>query len=397
MATFTEMHDPYAEYRMPPTFRRRPTYLRVDLDAIGHNLEILRKQAKGSRVMAILKANAYGHGLVPVALKLADEGVDFYGVAFLEEAVMLRHAGIEAPILILGGLVGYQVKHFLDYHLDLTASSLHKAQQISEEAKRMNRVARIHLKIDTGMNRIGVRASSAIDFAKEVARLPNIEPVGIFSHFVRAQGPDTTLAMQQLELFNEVLEGCKRNGIEFEHIHMANSSALFNLPDALFNMVRPGLAMFGYPPGAHLKNEIGLKPAMSLHSEVVYFKGVRKGMGVGYMHTWNAPRDGWLATLPMGYGDGYPRSMSNRGEVLINGKRYPIVGNISMDQMMIFLGDDKLAVGEDVTLLGTQGDETITAWEIAQKADTIAYEILCGWTPRVPRIYEGKGWKPYRT
>ncbi len=397
MSTFTEMHDPYAEYRMPPTFRTRPTFLRVDLDAIGHNLSILRKQADGARIMGILKANAYGHGLVPIALKLADEGVDFYGVAFLEEAVMLRHAGIEAPILILGGLVGYQVKHFLDYHLDLTASSLYKAQQISGEAKRMNRTARVHLKIDTGMNRIGVRAANGIDFVKEVARLPNIDLVGIFSHFVRAQGPDTTLAEQQLAQFVEILDGCKRDGIEFPHVHMANSSALFNIPDARFNLVRPGLAMFGYPPGAHIPNTWGLKLAMSLHSEVVFFKGIRKGQGVGYMHTWHAPRDGWLATLPMGYGDGYPRLMSNRGEVLIKGKRYPIVGNISMDQMMVFLGDDKLGVGEDVTLLGTQDKETITAWEIAQKAETIAYEILCGWTPRVPRIYEGKGWKPIRT
>lgn len=398
MATFTEMHDPYAQYRMPPTFRQRPTYLRVDLDAISKNLGVLRKQVgEGTQIIAILKANAYGHGLVPVALKLADEGVKFFGVAFLEEAVMLRHAGIEAPILILGGLVGYQVKHFLDYHLDITASSLYKAQQISEEAKRMNRVARVHLKIDTGMNRIGVRASNAVDFAVQAARLPNIELVGLFTHFVRAQGPDTELSQRQLEQFNEVIDGCKRQGIEFPIVHAANSAATLNLPDAHFTAVRPGISLFGYPPGAHIENTWGLKVAMSLHSEIVYFKGIRKGQGVGYMHTWNAPRDGWLATLPMGYGDGFPRALSNKGDVLIRGKRYPIVGNISMDQMMIFLGDDKLGVGEDVTLLGTQGKETITAWEIATKAETIAYEVLCGWTPRVPRIYEGKGWKPYRT
>lgn len=394
MVLLNDMHDPDSGHRLPPLFRQRPTYLRVDLDATAHNLKMVRKQAVGAQVMAILKANAYGHGLLPVALRLAHEGVDFFGVAFLEEAVQMRHAGIEAPILVLGGLVGYQTRHFIDYHLDITASSLFKAQQISEEASRLDRKARIHLKIDTGMNRIGVRAASAVEFALSVARLPNIELVGIFSHFVRAQGPDMTLANEQLEQFLDVLDGCRKQGLEFPCVHMSNSSALFNIPDARFNLVRPGIALTGYPPGAHIENGIGLKPAMSMQTEIVYFKGVRKGMGVGYMHTWTAPEDGWLATLPMGYGDGYPRILSNRGEVLIRGKRYPIVGNISMDQMMVFTGRDKFGIGETVTMLGGDGDEFISAWELATKADTIAYEILCGWTPRVPRIYEGEGWKP---
>ncbi len=387
--------NPYAQ--MPPLFRKRPTYLRVDLDALAHNLSVIRKHAKGARVMAILKANAYGHGLIPAGLKFAREGADMFGVAFLEEAVLLRQAGIEAPILVLGGLVGYQTKHFIDYHLDLTASSLYKAEQISEEAQRMHRTARVHLKIDTGMNRIGVRADNAVAFAEQVARLPNLDLVGIFSHFVRAQGPDITLAKQQLEQFHDVINGCRKLGIEFENVHMANSSALFNLPDALFTTVRPGISLFGYPPGAHLENTLGLQPAMSLHSEIVFFKGIRKGTGVGYMHTWAAPEDGWLATLPMGYGDGYPRHLSNIGEVLIGGKRYPTVGNISMDQMMVFTGQDELAVGQQATLLGTENGDTISAWELATKAGTIAYEILCGWTPRVPRVYEGEGWKPETT
>lgn len=390
-----EMHNPGGDYRLPPTFRRRPTYLRVDLDALAHNLEVLRGQAGGRRVMAVLKANAYGHGLIPVALKMAHEGVDFFGVAFPEEGIQMRHAGIEAPILVLGGLVGYQVKHFLDYHLDMTASSLFKAQQISEEAVRMGRTARVHLKIDTGMNRIGVRMPGAVDFALEAARLPNLEIVGAFTHFVRAQGPDMALAKQQHNLFAEFLEGCRSQGLEFPIVHAANSAALLNFPDGHYDLVRPGLSLFGYPPGPHLENRWELKPAMSLRSEIVFLKGIRKGTGVGYSHTWNAPRDGWLATLPMGYGDGYPRLMSNRGEVLIGGRRYPIVGSISMDQMMIFLDQEQYDVGDEATLLGCQGGDCIGAWELADKADTIAYEILCGWTPRVPRIYEGKGWKPH--
>lgn len=382
---------------LPPTFRRRPTYLRIDLDAVAHNLKVVREHKGDAKLMGVLKADAYGHGLIPVARKMADEGVDFFGVAFLEEAIQLRQAGIEAPILVLGGLVGYQVKHFLDYHLDITASSLYKAQQISEEAVRLGRTARVHLKIDTGMNRIGVRADNAVDFALQVARLPNLDLVGIFTHFVRAQGPDTELARRQLELFQGVIDELKHHGVEIPLVHMANSSALFNFPEARADLVRPGLSLFGYPPGPHLDGKWPLRPAMSLHTEIVFFKGIRKGTGVGYMHTWSAPRDGWLATLPMGYGDGYPRILSNRADVLIEGKRYPVVGNISMDQMMIWLGDDKYGVGEPVTLLGAMGSERIGAWELATKAGTIAYEILCGWTPRVPRLYEGKGWKPYTT
>ncbi|MBZ0265613.1 alanine racemase [bacterium] len=379
---------------MVTTFRKRPTHLRIDLNALTHNLRIVREHAKDSQIMAILKADAYGHGLLPAAKKFADLGVNYFGVAFLEEGVELRRAGIEAPILVLGGLVGNQVKHFLDYHLDMTASSLYKAEQISREAQRMNRTARVHLKIDTGMNRIGVRVSNGAGFALDVARMPNIDLVGIFTHFVRAQGPDLELANRQFELFSELLNELRKKGIEFPLVHAANSSALFNLPHAHFNLVRPGLSLYGVPPGAHLYGKWKLKPAMSIVSETVYFKGIRKGSGVGYMHTWEAPRDGWLATLPLGYGDGYPRMLSNRADVLIRGKRYPVVGNISMDQAMVWLGDDEVGVGEEVVLIGSQGEENITVWELAKKAETIAYEILCGWTPRVPRIYEGSGWKP---
>jgi len=345
--------------------------------------------------MAILKADAYGHGLVPIARKFADHDVDFFGVAFLEEGVELRRAGIEAPILVLGGLVGYQVKHFLDYHLDLTASSLFKAEQISQQASELDRKARIHLKIDTGLNRIGVRVSGGVDFALKVAQMPNLELVGIFTHFVRAQGPDLELANRQLTLFQELLDELRRHGLEFPLIHIANSSALFNLPESRFTMIRPGITLYGWAPAPHLEGLWNLRPSMSVSTEVVFFKGVRKGMGVGYMHTWEAPRDGWLATLPLGYGDGYPRILSNRAEVLIEGKRYPLVGNISMDQAMVWLEDDKVGIGEEVIMLGDQKNERIGVWELAQKAQTIAYEILCGWTPRVPRVYEGKGWKPY--
>ena len=380
---------------MTANFRRRPTHLRIQLDAMESNLNVVREHVGSSRIMAVLKADAYGHGLVVSARKFADLGVDFFGVAFPEEGVQLRQAGIEAPILVLGGLVGYQVKHFLDYHLDITASSLQKAEQISSEAQRMGRTARVHLKIDTGMNRIGVRAENAVAFALEVAQLPRLEIVGIFSHFVGDPGTGLELGRHQLRLFKQVLEEIVAGGLQVPLVHMANSFALYNLEGAHFDMVRPGLTLFGYAPGGKDRTDWPLTPALSAHTEIVYIKGIREGMGVGYMHSWKAPRDGWLATLPVGYGDGYPRILSNRSHVLINEKAFPVVGNISMDQMMVWLGDERYEVGEDVVLVGRQGRAQIGAWELARKGETLAYEILCGWTPRVPRVYEGSGWKPH--
>jgi alanine racemase len=243
------------------------------------------------------------------------------------------------------------------------------------------------------MNRIGVRATHGTEFALEVARLPNLEIVGIFSHLVGNDGSGLELAHQQARLFQQVIDALKTDGLDVPFKHLANSFALFNL-DLHYDMVRPGLTLYGYGPGGQERAEWPLIPALSAHTEIVYIKGIRSGMGVGYMHSWKAPSDGWLATLPVGYGDGYPRLLSNRASVLIGGKRYPVVGNISMDQMMVWLDQDKYQIGEPVVLLGRQGDETVGAWELARKAETLAYEILCGWTLRVPRVYEGKGWKP---
>ena len=258
----------------------------------------------------------------------------------------------------------------------------------------MGRIARVHLKIDTGMNRIGVKAPNAVSFALAVSGMKGIEIVGMFTHFVSAQAPDRKLAGRQRQLFADVVTGLRNEGLEIPSVHIANSSALWNLEDIQFDMIRPGLSLYGYPPAAHFRNDWGLRPALSARTEIVFFKGIRRGEGVGYMHSWSAPCDGWLATLPVGYGDGYPRSLSNRGHVLIGGKAYPVVGNISMDQLMVWTGDDQYPVGEPVVLIGQQGDQEIGAWDLAVQADTIAYDILCGWTPRVPRVYEGDGWKP---
>ena len=375
---------------MYSTFRQRPTHLRIDLNAIAHNYRWIQNQFPSVEIMPILKADAYGHGMLFVAKKLIQCGARHFGVAFLQEGIELRRAGIEAPILVLGGLVGYQVKHFLDYHLDLTSSSLFKSQQISNEAKRLGRIARVHLKIDTGMNRIGMKAKSALDFVQNTLQMENLEVIGLFSHFANAQGPDLDFAQKQLISFQQILKSLEKMNLEIPLKHMANSAALYTLPESIFSMIRPGLTLYGYPPSPELKGIWPIKPALSIHTEIVFFKGIRKDEGVGYDHTWRAPEDGWLATVPVGYGDGYPRILSNRAEVLIQGKRYPVVGNISMDQATIWLKKDKYDIGEKVILLGEQKGKEIDAWELAEKAESIAYEILCGWTPRVPRIFLGE-------
>ncbi|TPV95696.1 MAG: alanine racemase [Myxococcales bacterium FL481] len=369
-------------------FRHRPTHVRVDRSALLHNLAVLRRAAGDARIMAVLKADAYGQGLIPIAHSLADAGVDYFGVAFLEEGIALRQAGVEAPVLVLGGLVGYQLQHFLDYHLELTASSAFKAQQIDAEARRLGRVARVHLKVDTGMRRIGTRPETAIKLADELARLPGVDPVGVFTHLVGAESPAEPTSRQQLDRFDEVVAAMRDAGTLPPLVHVANTAALLSLPDCQRDVVRPGIGLFGVAPASRFPQADALRPTQSVHTEIVFFKGVRKGAGVGYGHTWHAPRDGWLATLPVGYGDGYPRALSNRAQVLIGGNRYPVVGNISMDQTMVWVGDDQFEVGEPVVLLGQQGSETIDAWELAEHAGTIAYEILCGWASRVPRVYD---------
>lgn len=370
-------------------FRHRPTHVRVDKAALSHNLATLKTAAGDARLMAVLKADAYGHGLVPVAHHLADAGVDYFGVAFLEEGIALRQAGVEAPVLVLGGLVGYQLQHFLDYHLELTASSPFKARQIDAEARRLGRVARVHLKVDSGMGRIGVRPYTAIELARELKQLPGIDPVGVFTHLARAESPGNVTTVDQLATFDRVLDALRDEGTLPPIVHVANTAAILSLPQTRHDVVRPGIGLFGVAPAAQFSPSLDLQPALSVHTEVVFLKGIRKGTGIGYDHAWHAPADGWLVTLPVGYGDGYPRALSNRADVLIGGKRYPVVGNISMDQTMVWLGRDSFDVGEPVVLLGRQGEEQIDAWELAEHASTIAYEILCGWTGRVPRVYVG--------
>ena len=368
---------------------QRPTRIVVDLDVLAGNLRAIRAHV-GVPVMAIVKANAYGHGLVPVAHHLQAQGVEQLGVAFVEEGMALRRAGITVPILVLGGILGRQVTQLIQHDLEITVSSLDKLRKVEAAAERLGRKAVVHLKIDTGMERIGVHSYSCGPMIEAAAASSWCTVKGVYSHLACADDPASPMTALQLERFLEACAHFERIGAPMPIRHLANSGGVLHYPQTWLDMVRPGIMLYGVlpDPGAH--RTVDVKPALSLISQVVYFKTVLAGHPVGYGATWAPPHDSHVVTVPIGYGDGYPRALSNRGEVLIRGHRRPIVGRLCMDQFMVDLGPDGSAyVEDDVVLIGTQGGETISVEDVAQRAGTIGYEILTRLNERVPREYVG--------
>ena len=362
-------------------FVRRPTTAFVNVDALTHNVRAIRGHVpSGTRLMAVVKANAYGHGLVPTAKVFLRAGVDHLGVAFLEEGIQLRTAGIKAPILVLGGLIGNQVRHFLEYDLELTAASPYKIEQIEHEAARLGTRARVHLKVDTGMERIGVQWTGADKLLRAADVASHVDVVGTFSHFAEAERPGSEFTEEQIRRFQQSVTPNPQVGLR----HLANSGGVLFYPESHLDLVRPGLALYGIAPGA---TRLSLRPALSLSTRVVYFKVVRAGTTVSYDRTWAPKRDTRVVTLPVGYGDGYMRALSNRGEVLIRGRRYPIVGRVTMDATMVDVGPEGTAYnGDEVVLIGGAGP-IIQVSDVAAWAGTIPYEILTAISARVPRVY----------
>ncbi|MBS3959462.1 MAG: alanine racemase [Xanthomonadaceae bacterium] len=375
---------------------QRPTRIRVDLGALARNVAALRSHV-GVPVMAILKANAYGHGLVPVARHFEACGVDQLGVAFVEEGIALRRAGLRLPILVMGGIFGRQIGLFIAHDLEVTVSSLDKLRQVEATAEAMGRRAVVHLKIDTGMERIGVHSYSCGPFIEAAMRSRWCTVRGIYSHLACADDPAHPMTALQLERFLEACAHVERIGAPMPLRHLANSGGVLHFPATWLDMVRPGLALYGVLPDPAARCGIALEPVLSLVSQVAYFKVVRAGATVSYGATWTAPADTRVVTIPIGYGDGWPRALSSKGEVLVRGERRPIVGRICMDQFMVDLGPQGTAYNEDeVVLIGTQarGDATagaarIRVEDVAAAAGTIPYEILTGLNERIPREYVG--------
>lgn len=366
----------------------RPTLVEVNLDRLTHNLNAIRKKVSPSKVLAVLKANAYGHGLVPVAKHMQALDIDYLGVAVLEEGILLREASITKPILVMGGILGNQIPHFLKHNLTIAASSLEKLENIEEIAGQMRITARVHLKIDTGMERIGVHYYNAENLIEASLKCHHVQVEGIYSHFANADLNDLSHAHLQLERFLEVLYFYEKHSLPTPMRHMANSAGILQIPESYFDMVRPGIILYGVYPTNEIPHSIQVQPALTWKSHVVYFKVIKPGHPVGYGSMWESDHMVRAVTIPVGYGDGYFRSMSGKAEVIIRGTRYPVIGRISMDQIVANIEWDSAYNDDDVILIGEAGGISITCNEMAEWAGTIPYEILTNINTRVPRIYK---------
>lgn len=363
----------------------RPTWAEIKLSNLNHNLAQIRKIiASGVKVMVCIKADAYGHGLIPVAKRLVCCGVDYLGVASIDEGIKLRKANIGLPILVLGLILKNDIEPLFKYGLSATVSSEELALALNKRALSLDKPANIHIKIDTGMGRIGVAHKQALKFIKYIQRLKFVNTEGIFTHFACADS-NRNFTSRQTALFGGLIAELRKEAISIPLVHAANSAGIINYEDSHFNMVRPGLIVYGlYPFNAAC---INLKPVLSLKTKVIYVKKMPKGRGISYGHTYVTKKNTTIVTLPIGYGDGYPRNLSDRAPVLIRGKRFKISGRICMDQMMVDVQDTPVKIGDEVVLIGCQGKNKITAEELAGLSNTIPYEITCGLGSRIPRVY----------
>jgi alanine racemase len=372
----------------PEEARLRPTYAVVSRARLRANLAAAKALAAPARVMAVLKANAYGHGLEAVARCLAPQA-DAFGVALVEEGIALRGLGIGSPILVMGGIWTRQIPLFLEHGLTFTVPSIARLRDIEEAAAARGKRAMVHLKVDTGMERIGVHHYSAEALLDAAARSPHVEVEGIYTHFANADAEDLAHARLQLERFHEVLRFYERRSLRVPVRHVANSAALLRMPESRLDMVRPGILLYGVYPYPGAPRAVDVKPALSWRSRVVYFKVVEAGSPVSYGSTWRSDHRVRLVTVPVGYGDGYFRSLSNRAEVVLRGRRHPVVGRVCMDQVMVNIEWGEAWNGDEVVLVGEQGGASVTVEELAEWAGTIPYEVLTAINARVPRIYEG--------
>jgi alanine racemase len=362
-----------------------PAQILIDVLQFRRNLQIIRRAIGRALFCLPVKANAYGHGLVPMSRVAVEEGVDCLAVSCLREGAQLREAGIAIPILVLGAIHEEQIDDLIRYELEFAISSKYKADLV---AKRLKGSCRVHLEVETGMQRTGVRPETAQTLIHYLKALPGFTIAGVYSHLAKGDQPNDPTAHAQIAAFKKLIASPGFQGIR---AHLANSGGVAYYPEAHLDMVRPGLLAFGYLPDSAPPHLQGIAPCFSLVSKVSYFKVVGPNQGISYGHTYTTQKQTRIVTVPIGYGDGYRRSLSNRGAVLIRGKRYPIAGAICMDQFMVDVGQDEIYVGDEVVLIGKQGKEEIRLTEVAQACDTIPYEILCLFNERIPRLYtEGK-------
>lgn len=371
---------------------RVPAEARVDLGAIGDNIGLLRERARGAEVMAMVKAEAYGHGLVEAARAALAGGATWLGVAKLAEALRLRDAGLTVRTLVTLGVPGEPYEEAVARDVDLTVGAVWLLDEVVRAAERAGRQARVHLKADTGMSRGGVSGAdweALVDAALEAEAAGRVRVAGVMSHFACADEPGHPSVAAQLDVFTEMVAHAEKAGARFEVRHLANSAATLTLPEARFDLVRPGIATYGLTPVPRL-GTFGLRPAMTLVADAALVKRVPAGRGVSYGHTYTTRTATNLAVVPVGYGDGIPRHGSNLLEVLAGGRRRTIAGRVCMDQFVIDLGDDRLSAGDEIILFGPGDRGEPTAQEWADALGTISYEIVTRIGSRVPRAYPGR-------
>ena len=368
----------------------RPTYAEINLGAINENLRQVRARV-GRRpiVMAVVKANAYGHGMVPVAKSiLKQKAASYLGVAIVEEGVTLRRNNISARVLVFTVPSEDQLRSFVEMNLEATICSLATARKLNRLAAAAGRKAVVHVKVDTGMGRIGILPKDVLPFVTELRELKNVTVKGIYTHFATSDERDLGYARRQLSEFNASLKSLDRAGIRIPLRHCANSGAILQMKDSYFDLVRPGIMMYGYRPSHETRKALPLKPAMSIRSQIAFLKRVPKGTSISYGRRYITPSTTDIGSVAIGYADGISRRLTNKANALVNGRQYPIVGTICMDQLMIDFGSrGACKVGDRVTLLGRDGKREITGWDISDALGTIPYEVCCAISERIPRTY----------
>ncbi len=364
----------------------RPARAIIDTQKLRNNYHTIKKKAPDSEVMAIVKANAYGHGITECSKTLEEEGCRYFGVAIPEEAIKLREAGIQGEILVIYPVLPDQAEYFCKYNLQASLCTIEFAEGLSNLCRDAEEAVKCHLFINTGMNRDGVQAEDAVNFMEKVSSLPGIEIIGAYTHFATS-ATDVDFARRQLGVFNKTIDNLKKAGYEFHFLHTANTGAVAHLPESYLNMIRPGIALYGGGPDEKTARVLGIEPIMTLKSKITLIRDIEAGDSVGYDRLFTADKKTRIATAGIGYADGYFKILTGKASCIVRGKKFPLAGSVCMDEIMIDIKDENFSLGEDVTLIGTDGGESISQYELARLTGSIPYEITTAVSPRVERIY----------
>lgn len=368
-----------------------PTWVEIDLDAFKWNLERIRERVPGVSILLVVKADAYGHGAIRISRFAVECGVDMLGVATVDEGVQLRKAGITIPVLVLSPTLENELEKLIDNDLSASVSTVGFAESAAELARKKGKTCRVHIEVDTGMGRAGLAFASALESVRRICELENLEAEGIFTHFPAADS-DEDYTRDQIRMFTGLVGRLSEQGISFRYVHAANSAAVINFPSSHFNMIRPGLSIYGHTPSVGLKDRVNIVPVLSFKTRLLLVRKFPAGSSISYGRTYITERETAVGTIPVGYGHGICHRLSNRGEVLFRQQRVPIIGRVTMDMTMIDLtGFENPMVGEEVVIFGRQAEKQISVDEVAEWDGTLNYEVLTRISKRVVRVYIKSG------